>query len=209
MKALPSRQKPYLPLQKAFFAILFLIPLLLFPSSGESAFFDADRHFLSMRCLGDHKCDAPADRVIARFFREKNPRLSRETAKKYALTVVNAAREFGVDPFLVAGIIVKESTAKASAHSRGCYGLMQVKWSVHRKSIPKAFPAIRSAEDLQKPENNIRVGTYMLANFLRRHGGKVDASLDSYKGSSSSRYKNTILKYYHRMIALYHKEKSS
>ncbi|HPQ37337.1 MAG TPA: transglycosylase SLT domain-containing protein [Synergistaceae bacterium] len=208
MKTPPAGQKPPL-LRGIFLAILFLSSLLLLPSSGESAFFDNNRHFLSMRCMGDHKCDSPADKAIARFFREKNPKLSRETAKKYSLLVVDAAREFGVDPFLVAGIIVKESTVKANASSRGCYGLMQIKWSVHQKSIPKAFPSIRSVEDLRKPENNIRVGTYMLANFLRKHQGRVDASLDSYKGNASSRYKSTILKYYHRMISLYQKEKAS
>lgn len=186
-----------------------LVVLLLLPSSGEASFFDTDRHFLTMRSMGDAKCNTPADKAIAKFFREKNPKLSRETAKKYSQMVVQAAREFGVDPFLVAGIIVKESTVRPNAQSRGCYGLMQIKWSVHRKTIPKAFPSIRSVQDLKKPENNIRVGTYMLANFLRRNQGRVDASLDRYKGNPSSRYKSTILKYYHRMMALYKKEKSS
>ncbi len=191
------------------FFLCVLIAPLLHPSPGEASFFDNDRHFLTIRALGDAKCAPPADKAIAAFFREKNPKLSRENAKKYAQIVLQAAREFGVDPFLLAGIIVKESTVRANAQNRGCYGLMQIKWSVHQKSIPKAFPAIRSVEDLKKPENNIRVGAYMLANFIRRHKGRVDPSLDSYKGTTSSKYKSTLLKYYHRMISLYNREKSS
>ena len=152
--------------------LLSLVTLLALPSSGTASFFDTDRYFLTMRSLGDAKCNTPADRAIAKFFREKNPKLSREKATKYSHMVVQAARDFGVDPFLVAGIIVKESTVRANAQNRGCYGLMQIKWSVHRKTIPKAFPSIRSVEDLKKPENNIRVGTYMLANFLRRSQGR-------------------------------------
>jgi len=210
VKAPPPVSIPRMFFRRILLLSFLLTPLLLLSEPGEAgSFFDNDRYFLTMRSLGDAKCASPADKVIARFFREKNPKLPRETAKKYSQIVVEAAREFGVDPFLVAGIIVKESTVRANAESRGCYGLMQIKWSAHKKSIPKAFPSIRSVKDLQKPENNIRVGAYMLANFLRRNQGRVDASLDRYKGSPSTKYKSTLLKYYHRMISLYHKEKTS
>ena len=63
-------------------------------------------------------------------------------------------------------MIVKESSARHDAVSRGGdYGLMQVRWRVHRRSIAQKYPHIKDAKAMLDPEYNILVGTEILARY--------------------------------------------
>ncbi|MBQ6664109.1 MAG: transglycosylase SLT domain-containing protein [Synergistaceae bacterium] len=80
--------------------------------------------------------------------------------------VLEAGQRYGVDSEVIAAIIVVESSAKSKAVSKGGdYGLMQVRWKVHKKDIQRKFPNIKTAEDLLKPYNNIMVGTGIFARY--------------------------------------------
>ena len=80
--------------------------------------------------------------------------------------VLEAAKKYGVDPKTIAAIIVVESSARPRAVSKGGdYGLMQVRWKVHKKDIQRRFPNIKKAEDLLNPYNNVMVGTEIFARY--------------------------------------------
>lgn len=80
--------------------------------------------------------------------------------------VLEAGHKYGVDPEVIAAIIVVESSARIKAISKGGdYGLMQVRWKVHKKDIQRKFPNIKTAEDLLNPYNNIMVGTGIFARY--------------------------------------------
>jgi soluble lytic murein transglycosylase-like protein len=187
----------------SFAALLLFLFVWTLPASAQEQFFNRNSDFLYMQSLGDGKCNPKTATTIARFLRERNGSLSGQTAERYAKLITDAAKDFGVDPVLVAAIVVKESTAKANTSAHGCYGLMQIKWSAHRKSIARAFPHIKTLKDLMVPENNIRVGTYFLANHIRRYNGDIDRALDRYKGRANAKYKRTLLQFYTRMMKSY------
>ena len=163
-----------------------------------------------MRSLGDAKYNTRTSEVIAEFLKKRNPHLGEKKAREYAQYITDAGEEFGVDPFLVASILVKESTANWKAQSsRGAYGLMQIHWKAHKKSIRKAFGTIQTLEDLLEPQNNIRVGTYLFANHIRRFEDDADRALDRYLGAPRTSYKKTILDFYKSMSGRYLKRERS
>ena len=84
--------------------------------------------------------------------------------------VISAGEKFGVDPKVIAAIIVVESSAKPKAVSKGGdYGLMQIRWNVHKKDIQRRFPSIKTAEDLLDPSVNVQIGTEIFARYSQRN----------------------------------------
>ncbi|MDR3230735.1 MAG: transglycosylase SLT domain-containing protein [Synergistaceae bacterium] len=103
---------------------------------------------------------------IAALFQRYNKNLNDESADKYALYIMQACQKFDQDPFVIAAMIVNESSAKYNALSRGGdYGLMQVRWSVHQKKIKKKYPHIAKAHDMFDPQYNVLVGTEIFSTY--------------------------------------------
>lgn len=133
--------------------------------------------------------------AAASIFRFYNRTLSEGIAQEYASFVMDAARRYSVDPGLIAGIIIKESTVKANARTRYAVGLMQVYWKLHQKSITEEFPHITTEKALIEPRNNIMVGTWLFTQYLTDCGGNVTKALYRYLGAQASRYAKQIKKY--------------
>jgi soluble lytic murein transglycosylase-like protein len=105
-------------------------------------------------------------RSIAALFQRYNKNLNDENAEKYAFYIMQACVEFNQDPFIIAAMIVNESSAKHNALSRGGdYGLMQVRWRVHQKKIKKKYPHIAKANDMFDPKYNVLVGTEIFSTY--------------------------------------------
>ena len=80
--------------------------------------------------------------------------------------VLEAGKKYSVDPKIIAAIIVVESSARPKAVSKGGdYGLMQIRWKVHKRDIQRRFPSVKTAEDLLSPYNNVMIGTEILARY--------------------------------------------
>jgi soluble lytic murein transglycosylase-like protein len=147
--------------------------------------------------------------AIAEFFQEKNKHLGAERAESYAHYVLEAAHTFGVDPFLIAAIIIKESRVRDSAKSRVAYGLMQINWKVHRHNIGKAFSHIRTLTEMMKPKNNILVGTYIFSCYLSSSNGDLGRALLKYYGGKNVKYVNKIYSYRHELDKRFAKKLNS
>lgn len=143
--------------------------------------------------------------VMTSYFKAKNPGISTKAARTYASLVEAISRKYGVDPFLVSSIIVKESTVKVRAKSGKAYGLMQINWKANRKWIPRVFPTIKSSSKLLHSRPNIYVGCYMLRDALKR-GGNVDKALDIYRGRSIASYRTKIHRYYSDQVDMLRKK---
>ncbi len=142
--------------------------------------------------------------VIAKTFKSVNSGLEDYAAAKFSEYVMEAAAEFQVDPFIIASILIKESTVKYKARSHmGAYGLMQINWKVHRDNIRKAFSDISTLSDLIQPRNNIFVGTYIFSCYLDSSSGNVKRALARYLGKSSRNYNSTVFKYHGKMVKGY------
>ncbi|NCC96897.1 MAG: lytic transglycosylase domain-containing protein [Synergistales bacterium] len=140
--------------------------------------------------------DENLKRAIALGFRKFNKEVSMIVGMEYAGYIIESCDQLGVhDPALIAAMIVKESTVRPGARSRYAYGLMQVNWNVHKKSIARRFPWIRTLNDLLVPRNNILVGTWIFSNYLKDNGGDVDKALHRYLGRTGSRYVRQIKGY--------------
>jgi len=192
------------------FAVAFVLALVLgdgrFAVASAQTFFTNDPDYLFMQHIGNQRYSPAAASIIARFFQKRNPRLSFPTAHAYARRILKASRTQGVDPLLVAAIVVKESNANPKDRWGGCIGLMQIKWKAHRLSIPKAFPGVRSEKDLYSPYHNIDIGTYIFANYLRLSRFDTDAALNRYKGAENTPYKRHIRNLYGQLLASFRRE---
>ncbi len=102
---------------------------------------------------------------------------------RWRSALMSAAAEFGVDPWLLAGIARQESTFTAHAVSpRGAVGAMQLLPSTAR-SHARAL-GLGSAPDLRDAELNLRLGAREFAHLLRRFGA-VEPALAAYNGGET------------------------
>jgi len=94
--------------------------------------------------------------------------------------VVAEAREFRLDPYLLAALIRQESSFDPRARSRaGARGLMQVmpgtaRQSAHRMGLEWSDQLFRL------PDANVHVGAAHFATLLRHYGGDVVSALAAY-----------------------------
>ncbi len=102
---------------------------------------------------------------------------------RWRSALMAAATEFGLDPWLLAGIARQESTFTAHAVSpRGAIGAMQLlpsTASVHSRAL-----GLGSSPDLRDAELNLRLGARELAHLLRRFGA-VEPALAAYNGGET------------------------
>lgn len=103
---------------------------------------------------------------IADLLQRHNRTLSEEKADDYADYIIQASEKFRQDPFVIAAVVVSESSARPDVVSKGGdYGLMQVRWRVHQKKIKKKYPQITQPKDILHPEYNLLVGTEIFSTY--------------------------------------------
>jgi soluble lytic murein transglycosylase len=91
------------------------------------------------------------------------------------------ARERGLDPYLVAGLIRQESEFNPDAVSSAkAYGLMQVLLVTGRRYARMAGVPGVSAAGLKQPATNLKIGTFVLRQMLDSTGGHVEQTLAAY-----------------------------
>lgn len=144
--------------------------------------------------------------VIMNRFMKANPELDEYAAGKFAEYILEASGEFGVHPFLIAAIVIKESTVRYKARSRYAYGLMQINWSAHKRGLRSAFSEIQTLEDLIQPRNNILAGTYIFSCYLDSSNGNISEALALYLGRNGTRYIKGVMEQYEHMLAQYEKK---
>lgn len=135
----------------------------------------------------------PAD-ADALLFQEKIS-LASHLAKKYrkpdaeVYGIVEAAYtealKHGLSPLLVLAIIEKESSLRVSAASSyGAMGLMQVVPRFH----PEKLSDPHDSSELLTTEGNIRIGTLIVAEYLKSKGGNLKTALVKYSGNAREYY---------------------
>jgi soluble lytic murein transglycosylase len=100
--------------------------------------------------------------------------------------IIRAARDRGLDPFLVAGLIRQESLFDTRAKSvAGAIGLMQVMPGTGRDLARREGLSGFATGQLQDPDVNLRLGTLFFVNLLNQHGGAVAYALAAYNAGPS------------------------
>jgi len=104
----------------------------------------------------------------------------------------NAAEASGLDPLLVLAVIAVESRFNPLAESSmGAKGLMQIIPRFHLAKLAEHG----GEEAILDPESNIRVGTLILREYIRRTG-TLEAGLQFYNGASwdaSAQYAQKVM----------------
>jgi soluble lytic murein transglycosylase-like protein len=136
----------------------------------------------ALSCVPDETFEArdPAQAVLVKHL-SRRYQIAAEATERMVGAAYRAAREVGLDPFLVLAVIAVESRFNPIAESAmGARGLMQI--------IPKYHHA-RLAEQggeaaLLDPESNIRLGAQILQEYVDRTG-TLEAGLQFYNGAFS------------------------
>lgn len=116
--------------------------------------------------------------------------------------ITASAEQYGLDPNLVAAVILQESGGDASAYSRsGAVGLMQVMPSDGLAADfmcinGPCFAARPTMEALFDGQFNIDYGTRMLAGLINKHGDLREALLAYGPMDIGYRYADTVLSIY-------------
>ncbi len=126
-----------------------------------------------------------------------------QSIQQWCSMIVTEANEFGLDPNMIAAVMLQESGGDPNAYSTsGAVGLMQI---MPRDGIAEKFTCINgpcftnrpSSEELYNPQYNIEYGARMLSNLFIRHGYWRDA-LKSYGPMDVGyAYADIILNIYH------------
>lgn len=89
--------------------------------------------------------------------------------------ILDVSDEYGVDPKVLAGIMIVESHGLADAKNGTCVGLMQVNAPVWRKELRKV-----GISDI----GGIEAGAYILSTYLRQANGNLKLALARYSGGA-------------------------
>jgi soluble lytic murein transglycosylase-like protein len=119
--------------------------------------------------------------ALTRYFTLNNPRVIRVIFPwPYRHMVELEAEKFGLDPYLVAGLIRQESAFEPEATSRaGARGLMQLMPSTAR-GLARRIGIEWDNSMLTVPDANVHVGTAHLAALMRTYQGEIIPSLAAY-----------------------------
>jgi soluble lytic murein transglycosylase len=95
---------------------------------------------------------------------------------RYEQIVRGHARNYNLDPALLAAVIYQESKFKAAARSTsGAIGLMQLLPDTAKGIALHTGGSAFRVEDLYDPEINVRYGAWYLRHLLRKYGDEATA----------------------------------
>jgi len=101
----------------------------------------------------------------------------------YARCVVLSSARHRVPMVVLAGMVLQESSGKATARSNcGAVGLTQVRWRFWGQTLKDAG-ICETETDLLVPETAIEAGAYILRTLLDRYGD-IDGALRHYSGNA-------------------------
>ena len=96
------------------------------------------------------------------------------------------ARNYGLEPELIAAVIYQESKFQADARSEaGAIGLMQVQPATARGIAVRTGGSGFRVADLYDPEINVRYGSWYLRHLLDKYGNE-DRALAAYNGGQGN-----------------------
>ncbi len=99
----------------------------------------------------------------------------------YRQLVTSRARELGLDPYLLAGLIRQESAfVPAIVSTAGAIGLTQVMPATGRQLAGVVGPRGFRTEMLETPELNVHLGTRFLSELFSRYDGNIPLILSAY-----------------------------
>ena len=123
--------------------------------------------------------ESPGEQRALSAFIARRYRVAEEASRLFVRSAYRAGDELAVDPLLILAIMAIESGFNPVAQSSmGAMGLMQVIPRFH----PEKLEDHGGEQALLDPEINIRVGTRVLHEYMRRYGD-MQPALQKYAGA--------------------------
>lgn len=123
--------------------------------------------------------ESPREQRALAAFIARRYRVAEEASRLFVHSAYRAGDELAVDPLLILAIMAIESGFNPVAQSSmGAMGLMQVIPRFH----PEKLEDHGGQQALLDPEVNIRVGTQVLHEYMRRYG-EMQPALQKYAGA--------------------------
>lgn len=120
------------------------------------------------------------EQLVSRWL-SRRYRVAHDATKMMVASAYQTAHELKMDPLLILSVMAIESRFNPFAESPvGAQGLMQVMSKVHQDK----FQALGGMQAALNPAANIRVGSLILKDYLKR-GGSVEAALKLYVGAAA------------------------
>ncbi len=105
----------------------------------------------------------------------------------YAPIIRGHARNYDLDPALLAAVIYQESKFRANSRSSsGAIGLMQLVPDTARGIAIRTGGSAFRTGDLLNPEINVRYGCWYLRHLLNKYEGDVRKALAAYNGGQGN-----------------------
>jgi soluble lytic murein transglycosylase len=106
---------------------------------------------------------------------------------RYEAIIEGHARNYELDPALLAAVIYRESRFDAAAKSKaGAIGLMQLTPETARGIALRTGGTRFEVADLYDPELNVRYGSWYLRHLLDAYGGDLRRALAAYNGGQGN-----------------------
>lgn len=124
--------------------------------------------------------------TITQHLKQANPRLQHTTARQFTKAIIKAGEQFNVDPLLIVGVVVTESTVNPHAknYNNTCIGSMQVYKFIWNKTLVKEG-IIECGEDYYDIEKGIMAGTYILSHYISKTR-TLEEALKKYSGGAKN-----------------------
>ena len=136
--------------------------------------------------------ESPREQRALATFIARRYRVAEEASQLFVRSAYDAGSELAVDPLLILAIMAIESSFNPVAQSSmGAVGLMQVIPRFH----PEKLEDHGGQQALLDPAINIRVGTQVLHEYMRRYGN-MQPALQKYAGAfdePNAHYTNKVL----------------
>lgn len=164
------------------------------PLPAQDAAMDSKQARTELKALGNSKQQQNVTSWLA-----KRYRVAGDAANMLVSTAYTTAHEIKLDPLLILAVMAIESGLNPFAESpMGAKGLMQVMAKVHHDK----FQQLGGAEAALDPVANIKVGSQILKDYVKRTGS-VEGGLKTYVGAADmeddSGYGAKVLAEYRRL----------
>lgn len=118
--------------------------------------------------------------------------VSKEKASEYAKHIIHAGKTWGIDPAIITGLMLRESSGNYKADSGSSVGLMQVNWNVHKDLLRVHF-GVNNRNKLFDPKLNILAGSFLLKRYYEDENKQMGRALTRYLGVANSQYKIDVM----------------
>lgn len=105
---------------------------------------------------------------------------------KYERHIISHSKEYGLDPYLIMGIISAESQFEADAVShKDALGLMQIKEETAKWCI-EHFELDADVDDIYEPDTNILIGCAYIDYLIDMFEGHTDVAIAAYNAGQGN-----------------------